>query len=303
VSPSGLFDPSIAGAGTTTITYTIPGNCGDVDTQDILVNPLPVVSFTCDVTSGCTPLVVTFTNTSVPVGNGCTWWINGVPSGNNCNSLINSFDSPGCYDMMLTTQDANGCINSATVNDMVCALAPPEASFTYEPLTPSVNNSTVQFVDLSLGATEYLWTVMNIYNFTSTSPVFTFPNEEAGEYLVCLLVTNDAGCTDTECATVAVQDELVIYIPNSFTPSGDNINEYFKPSIKGQSLILSYEFDIYNRWGEAIFSTKDPDDGWNGSVKGGGYYAQDGVYAWKLRVKTNNGQEPFDWEGHVTILR
>jgi gliding motility-associated-like protein len=100
-----------------------------------------------------------------------------------------------------------------------------------------------------------------------------------------------------------VQDELVVYIPNTFTPTGDNINEYFKPSIKGESLILTYEFDIFNRWGDAIFSTKDPSEGWNGNVKGGGYYAQDGVYAWKLRLKTNNGQEPLEWEGHVTILR
>ncbi|MFM2195820.1 MAG: hypothetical protein RL092_1420 [Bacteroidota bacterium] len=303
VSPSGLFDPAVAGVTTTTITYTIPGNCGDTDTQDIVVNALPNVSFTSDVTSGCTPLVVNFTNTSIPVGNGCTWWVNGVPSGNNCGSLITSFDTPGCYDIMLSTQDANGCVNSATITDMVCALAPPEASFTFEPLQPTVNNSTVQFIDLSLGASDYLWTFMNIYNFTAASPVFTFPNEEAGEYLVCLLVTNAAGCTDTECATVTVQDELVVYIPNTFTPTGDNINEYFKPSIKGESLILTYEFNIFNRWGDAIFSTKDPSEGWNGNVKGGGYYAQDGVYAWKLRLKTNNGQEPLEWEGHVTILR
>ncbi|MBM3448682.1 MAG: T9SS type B sorting domain-containing protein, partial [Bacteroidetes bacterium] len=302
VSPSGLFDPAVAGV-TTTITYTIPGNCGDTDAQDIVVNPLPNVSFTSDVTSGCTPLVANFTNTSVPVGNGCTWWIEGVPSGNNCGSLITSFDSPGCYDIMLTTQDANGCVNSATINDMVCALAPPEASFTFEPLQPTVNNSTVQFIDLSLGASQYLWTFMNIYNFTAPSPIFTFPNEEAGDYLVCLLVTNAAGCTDTECATVTVQDELVVYIPNTFTPTGDNINEYFKPSIKGESLIFTYEFDIFNRWGDVIFSTKDPSEGWNGSVKGGGYYAQDGIYAWKLRLKTNNGQEPLEWEGHVIILR
>jgi hypothetical protein len=67
---TGLFNPNIAGVGTTTITYTIPGNCGDTDTQTITVNPLPVVSFTADVTSGCAPLSVNLTNTSVPAGNG-----------------------------------------------------------------------------------------------------------------------------------------------------------------------------------------------------------------------------------------
>ena len=92
---TGAFNPNVAGAGTTTITYTIGGSCGDSDIQTITVNPLPVVSFTADVTSGCAPLSVTLTNTSVPVGNGCTWWVDGVPSGNNCASLNYTFNTQG----------------------------------------------------------------------------------------------------------------------------------------------------------------------------------------------------------------
>lgn len=300
---TGVFDPSVAGVGTFTITYTIAGNCGDTDTQTFTVNPLPIVSFTADAATGCTPFAVNFTNTSPSVGTGCTWWIDGVPSGNSCTSFSNVFETAGCFDIGLTTYDGNGCSSSVTIPDMVCAVQPPVADFSFSPTQPSVNNSIVTFQNLSLGATSYLWTINSSSFFTEPNPVFFFPNEEAGDYPVCLLVSNDLGCTDLLCATVHVSDELVVYVPNSFTPTGDNINDVFKPSIKGISLIAHYEFMIFNRWGELIFESNNPEEPWIGNVRGGAYFAQDGVYAWKMKIRPNNGQEAIELDGHVTIVR
>jgi gliding motility-associated-like protein len=300
---TGAFDPSAAGVLTTTITYTIAGNCGDTDTQTITVNPLPVVSFTADVTSGCAPLTVNLTNTSVPLGNGCTWWVDGVPSGNNCSSLNYTFNTQGCYDIMLSTTDGNGCSSNASIVDYICVSQQPVSTFSWSPIAPNVGNTTVQFINYSLGAVSYDWTIMDMYYLNAPEPVFTFPNEVPGEYSVCLLVTNADGCTDLSCGTVAVSDQFSIFVPNCFTPNTDGRNELFKPSIRGESLIQTYEFQIFSRWGDVLFETNDINDGWYGEVDGGEYYAIDAVYSWRIKILPNNGQEPFEQTGHVTVIR
>lgn len=300
---TGTFDPSVAGAGTTTITYTIAGSCGDTDTQDITVNPLPVVSFTADVISGCAPLSVSITNTSVPLGNGCTWWVDGVPSGNNCASLNYTFNSQGCYDIMLTTTDGNGCSSNAAIADYICVSQQPVSTFSWSPISPNVGNTTVQFINYSLGAVTYDWTIMDMYYLNAPEPIFTFPNEAPGEYNVCLLVSNPEGCTDLSCGTVVINDQFNIYVPNCFTPNVDGRNEIFKPSIRGESMIQTYEFKVFNRWGDVLFETNDINEGWYGEVDGGEYFAIDAVYSWLIKILPNNGQEPFEQTGHVTIIR
>jgi gliding motility-associated-like protein len=298
----GTFNPSIAGAGPAIITYNSAGNCGSSDTQNIVVNPLPIPSFSANNTTGCIPLSTTITNTSVPPGNGCTWWINGIPSGNNCSSLSYTFNSAGCFDIGLSTTDANGCQGTTTIPSFICTSLPPVASFSFTPNNPSVNNTLIQFIDLSLGATSETWTIMDLYNFP-VAPVFQFPNESAGEYNVCLLVANNDGCTDLECATVAISDEIIVFVPNCFTPNSDNINELFRPSIRGNSLINTYEFRIFNRWGEVVFFTRDPEEGWIGNTHNGEYFVPDGVYSWQLKIAPKDGLEPFERTGHVTIYR
>lgn len=300
---TGSFSPSVAGVGTTTITYTILGNCGDTDTQTITVNTPPVVSFTADVTSGCAPLNVTLTNSSVPLGNGCTWWVDGVPSGNNCSSLNYTFNTQGCYDIMLSTTDGNGCSSDSSIVDYICVSQQPVSTFSWSPISPNVGNSTVQFINYSLGAVSYNWTIMDMYYLNSTEPVFTFPNEVPGDYNVCLLVTNSDGCTDLSCGTVVVSDEFSIFVPNCFTPNADGRNELFKPSIRGESLIQTYEFQIFNRWGDVLFKTNDLNDGWYGEVDGGEYFAGDAVYSWKIKILPKDGLEPFEQTGHLTVIR
>ena len=144
---------------------------------------------------------------------------------------------------------------------------------------------------------------MDMYYLNAPEPVFTFPNEVPGEYSVCLLVTNADGCTDLSCGTVAVSDQFSIFVPNCFTPNTDGRNELFKPSIRGESLIQTYEFQIFSRWGDVLFETNDINDGWYGEVDGGEYYAIDAVYSWRIKILPNNGQEPFEQTGHVTVIR
>ena len=76
-----------------------------------------------------------------------------------------------------------------------------------------------------------------------------------GVYNVALVAMAEDGCTDTAYVAITVNDEVLFYVPNSFTPNGDGLNELFIPVLTaGYDRSQGYEFSVYNRWGEQIFS-------------------------------------------------
>ena len=115
-------------------------------------------------------------------------------------------------------------------------------------------------------------------------------------------VVSDHGCVDTAQATVVVEEDLIYYVPNTFTPDGDQHNGIFKPVIESGFDPNSYRFYIFNRWGQLIFESKDIEEGWNGTFDG--VVAQDGTYTWKIEFKsTLRRQVENVVTGHVNLLR
>ncbi len=137
------------------------------------------------------------------------------------------------------------------------------------------------------GAFDYLWLHNN-----QTSPIITVAPSETTIYTVVGAGhPNDWTCVDTATVIVDVYDD--IFIPNAFTPNGDGINDVFFP--KGGTLVTdpeSYELLIFNRWGNLIFKTNDPNTGWDGNN------AEEDVYVWE--IKTSNGIYHI---GHVSLIR
>lgn len=297
---TGTFDPSVAGAGTHTITYTTPGSCGTSSTTNIVINPLPQISFVADVTNGCLPLTVNLINNSTPQGVNCTWNINGVPSNNSCTVFTNTFTQAGCYNIGLQSTDANGCSNNQTLNNYICVSDIPQAEFTHNPTNATVLDPTVYFINQSTGADTYFWDFGGLGNSTQTHPNFTFPSNEPQTYVVCLIAANNAGCVDDVCHNVLIYNEFLVYAPNAFTPTQDGINDVFLPIVSGHD-ILSYELMIFNRWGELIFQTDVSTKGWDGTYKS--MPAKEDVYVWKLKVKRLSDGKKFDFKGHVTLLK
>ena len=295
---TGIFDPAVAGAGTHTITYTIAGNCGSTSTTNITVNPLPIISFNVDINSGCVPVTSTFTNTT-PGASNCNWLIDGVPASTSCSMFTHTFTQVNCFDITLVTTDNNGCSNTATINDMVCTFPIPNADFTFTPTNTTVLNPTVNFTNQSTGGTIYQWDFAGLGTSTQTNPSFTFP-DSAASYLVCLNVSNASGCSDDICKVVTIYDELLIYVPNAFTPDGDGKNDVFLPIVAGIDP-NSYEFFIFNRWGELIFETDVVGKGWDGTYRG--KLSQQDVYVWKIKARNAlTGQEKV-YYGHVSLLK
>lgn len=90
------------------------------------------------------------------------------------------------------------------------------------------------------------------------------------------------------------------YLPNAFTPNGDGINDVWFP---GQQVVEaeSYSLTVFNRWGEVIYNSTDPTDGWDGSASGAD--APNGVYVFKAHVVDAISKEDYDFNGHVTLFR
>lgn len=118
-------------------------------------------------------------------------------------------------------------------------------------------------------------------------------------FLVQYVVTDSFGCRSTAQKRIQVYPSCNLAIPNSFTPNGDGLNDFFHPlnAVKAEGL----EFIIFNRWGQVIFKTKDWRQGWNGTING--KLQATGVFVWMLRYTNRDTKQRIDRKGTVTLIR
>jgi len=114
-------------------------------------------------------------------------------------------------------------------------------------------------------------------------------------YYYTVSYTDVNGCSDSD--SVGIFYDPIIYVPNTFTPGETGVNPIFKA--KGGN-IAEFHMEIYNRWGELIFTSNDMNMGWDGLYKG--IPSQDGTYTWKITVVSFT-KESTDYYGHVNLLR
>jgi gliding motility-associated-like protein len=118
------------------------------------------------------------------------------------------------------------------------------------------------------------------------------------DYLVSLLIVNEIGCSDI--AYYTVQPAPLMYIPSAFTPNGDGINDVFKIVSAG---VMDFEITIFNRWGDVVFTSNDPNQVWLGDTyANGSYFIQDGMYQYRVKVKGYNS-EAVEKTGTIQLMR
>jgi gliding motility-associated-like protein len=297
VSNTGLV--TSVSPGTTTITYLNAGGCST--TILLTVNNQPNVSFTSNLTEGCAPQTIIFTNTSVGSTN-CVWTFEGLGTQNGCGSVVQVFNQEGIYDVTLTITDANGCSNTSTISDMISIYPDVDASFTVDAIEQTVIDPTFNFTNTSSGATSYDWHFGDGTSSSSTATTIshTYP-ESVSVYQVMLIASNAYGCVDTARQVIAVKDDLYWFIPNTFTPDGDEFNNEFKPIFSPGFDQQDYVMLIFDRWGEIIFESKDMNVGWDGTYHG--KMSKEGTYVYKITVKENNVDKRHEIIGHVSLLK
>ncbi|WP_343606677.1 PKD domain-containing protein [Fluviicola sp.] len=283
--------------GTTTITYQNSGGCST--SVSFTVVDAPQASFTSNLTEGCAPQNIVFTNTG-GASSGCVWTFEGLGTQNGCGSVTQTFQQEGIYDVTLTVTNAYGCTNSATIADMITIHPAVIASFNADVTEQTVLNPVFQFTNTSTGANNYTWNFDDGTVSTSTNTVHVYEGT-ASVYTVVLAATNDFGCRDTARIVISVTDELYWYVPNSFTPDGNEVNNYFVPVFSPGFDIKDFSFLIFNRWGEIVFESKDMYTGWDGTYAG--TICKEGIYTYKITLKERNMDKRYEITGHVNLIK
>jgi len=209
-----------------------------------------------------------------------------------------SVNSTGTYLSSLTA--AAGCDSLITIFLTVHPL--PQPDFTWVPEKPYLTDLSVQFTNMTINGNSYLWEFGDVGTSVAENPTFLLPENEPGYYTVCLIATSNQGCVAESCGELQVLTELNFWVPNAFSPNNDMTNEVFKPILNGHDPD-EYLFQIFDRWGNKIFETANPDEGWMGNHREGAHYIQNEVYLWMVELKQLVSSNRQKFRGHVTLIR
>jgi len=282
--------------------------CKDSTTKVITINPNPVPDFSVVDTAGCSPFTATFQNLStISSGKIITWlWEFGSinsksdlkdPPPHEFKSTSNT--TPVKLTIKLTATSDSLCKVTETKTAYITVLPKPKAAFTLDPPSALVTNPIISFTNLSIGGDSCKWAFDNLGTSDSCSPA-PFSFVDTGSYVVSLVALNTYGCADTAYRPVVIEPDYVLYIPNSFTPNADDVNDTF--NAKG-SFIMDYEMTIYDRWGEVVYQTNDINLPWNGGYKGSTAKPEPmGIYVYSMKVRTTN-KKNHSYRGKVMLIR
>lgn len=215
-------------------------------------------------------------------------------------TLSRTFNNIGCYDVSLNITTEFGCESTMNLPCGFEILERPTAAFSVSQENPSNLDPFVLFTNQSINAYRYNWFVQG-YSFDNDSALnFSFvpsPFEEEMQ----LVAYHRNGCTDTANKWFNFKHLPIVYVPSSFSPNDDGLNDVLY--VIGENISFqNFEFAIYDRWGHEVFYTKNPLNGWDGDVIHSGEKAPIGVYTYVLRYK-NPENEPTQLTGTITIVK
>lgn len=197
---------------------------------------------------------------------------------------------------LTATNSATGCVATDSIS---IGIEDVNAAFTASPVEGNLPLS-VAFANQSTGASSYLWLFGNGESSVEMSPVYVYT--ESGEYDAYLIAISERGCIDTATMLrIKVVDDIIISIPNVFTPNGDQTNEDFQVVVYNMDLLKYLKGSIWNRWGAKIYDFDMPGGKW-WDGKHNGVDCAEGVYYYIIEAESLRGKEYFI-NGTITLLR
>jgi gliding motility-associated-like protein len=161
----------------------------------------------------------------------------------------------------------------------------------------------LEFTNTSSGAASYTWDFGDGASSTEINPEHNFTDNLYG-HVITLTAYSQFLCESTATIEILFNNSLIYYIPNTFTPNGDEFNQIFKPIFSNNSIdVYNYSFYIYNRWEHVIFETHDVEKGWDGLFEEDGIPVPQGTYNYKIIVKFKETDERKEFFGHINLVR
>jgi len=291
-SGTGVFDPSVDGAGT--YTYTVTNSCGSsASTVDVTISPCnsPVAGFTISNNPICIGDCIVLTDTSTNTPTSWDWNFGGAVSPNTTSDQNPTIcpDSIGTFTIELIVSNADG---TDTVTQSLVVNEVPSIS-----VSADTTLSLTEEVDLTALGTPvggaYSWNDASLS--CPTCPTISVTPTETTTYTVTYISTD--GCSVSDSVEVAIGLDDAIGVPNGFSPNADGNNDVLY--VKGNG-IETMTFIIYNRYGQKVFEANDQTNGWDGTLNGKN--ENPGVFVWYLEYVLTDGTSDV-LKGNVTLLK
>jgi gliding motility-associated-like protein len=238
----------------------------DTIKMNVLPEKAPGIAVSASADTICEGSLVTFTATTFNEGPGASyqWMINGVKTGKSSKTFLVKELKPGdSVWCVVTTKSA--CIPNYQLqsNSIVVQVKPSPGVAMLSNDTSVMNGAVVQLRAVTTrNPTMFGWKPAALLTSPGSFTTFSKPLT-TGTYRFLFEATGDNGCVSTQGVNVRVLQNL--YMPNSFTPNGDGINEVFR--VPPGSAFHLEEFSIFDRWGNKVFATRDITKGWDGKYK------------------------------------
>jgi gliding motility-associated-like protein len=290
--------------------YTWSGMPGQ-NSESITVSPLTTTNYTVNVTDACgftassstnitmtgyVPVAVTVADVQVCNGGDAEVAAVVTGGGGTITYLWNTGQTTATYqanpdaDAQVWVTVTDSCGLSAT-DTALLSVDDFEASFTYD----HERHDYYLFLNTSPEVQTVYWDFGDGTTSTELDPAHLFP--EAGYYTVSLTAVNVNGCESSYSELLEAYPPMRVYLPNSFTPNGDGLNDMF--GMTGEAY-AGYTLRIYTRWGQEIYKGVHYDaDAWDGTVDG--QLVPRGLYLWKVEVLPPAGMNVLK-EGTVMVL-
>jgi gliding motility-associated-like protein len=281
------------------VTLSITENgCNEEFTDTIHIYEKPIANYGLDAPFACISQAAHFTDSSItsdaPLSYTWTFGDGGTSSESN---PYYTYYTLGTYFTELIISSEHGCKDTFSMPMAVSVFPVPKAGFSVTPRDTSIFYADIHMTDFSTDAAscKTYWGDGAIYNTCDSMHTYTEP----GTYTIIQVVENVSGCHDTAYSEVLIRPEFMFWVPNAFTPGKlDGINDVFIPSTIG---VTEYSLLIFNRWGEKVFETNNPREGWDGTKNG--EECRGDVYAYKIIFRDDVRNDPHEFIGRLTLIR
>lgn len=275
------------------------GCSNTLDSHYVFTHP-PALMFQLSTWAGCEDLAIQMETLNSEMDS-VIWFIGNSWSDYGSQSDVVLTD-PGLYDFGLIAANAEGCADTLYLSQAIEVFPTPEVDFTVTPDPGTMFDATFKFVEACNGPMfSYTWDMAGLATLYGDSVTYNF-----GEWLsfdVELTAVSPHGCVASAIQTVSVITQAFCFVPNTFTPDGDGVNDSFIPRFSVQDDITSYHFEIRDRWGLVVFETNAVDEAWQGQMRDGKHVVSNDAYLWSMEYTLRDKEDAIHSSGIVLLVR
>lgn len=266
------------------LTVTDHRGCQDTAIRNIVVDPSPDVTSRVSDSTLCTDDEITLTASfSLPGLSGIQWDPGNGDTPKDLAEIKAAYPAPGIYTARFHAS-YRACPDITIDRDIVVSSKPlvnlgPDTSLCTEATSYIIGNP----------ASGGLWQ----WNTGAATP--TINAEHSGLY-ICMVTEN--GCTTTDSVLIENYTcDCKLIVPDAFTPNNDGRNDRFHPLFAADCSVKGYELIVYNRWGQEVFHSFQPSEGWDG------YQAENGTYKYMMRYTLGDNYKGELKTGDIMVIR